>query len=234
MKKLLVALALTFGIALSCSAAVPSVEADCTESFSHVGSGGKLVVNGSSWTTPFMAPNENNLVFVFVSLATGNTAPTPTLTGESVTWTRLDTWYKKDQAPRNLSVFYAIGAQPGTLTIGGFGPTGKTHLTWSVAQGGDTIVQYAVNTQGGLETSHSVTLGDAPEGAVVAGFLVGQQGTVDDGPPYVDLGQGHTSFFTTFTEWDVDGPGDYQTATAYWAQPGHAIGVAYEVTCSEE
>lgn len=231
MKKLLVALALTFGIALSCSAAVPSVEADCTESFSHLGSGGKLVTNATSWTTNFMAPNEDNLVFVYISLATSTTAPTPTLTGEGVTWTLLGSFYKSPGAPRNLSVYYAIGAQPGTLTISGLVPP-KTHLTWSVAQGGNSIVQTATDVTGALETSHSVTLAAAPEGAVVAGFLVGQQGTVDDGPPYVDLGQGHTSFFTTFSEWDVDGPGDYQTATAYWTQPGHSIGTAIEVVCT--
>lgn len=188
-----------------------------------------------SATTAYIGPNVDNYVFVFVGQApTSNAAaPIPALEGGGVEWTRLGTWWKKPDAPRNMSVFYAIGVQPGTLTISGL-PVPKTHVAWSISQGGNTIVQWAANPVGGLETQHSVTLDNAPVGAVVAGFLVGQQGVVDDIPPYVSLGQGHTSLITEFSEWDVDGPGDYQTASAIWAQGGHSIGAAVEVACAEE
>lgn len=207
----------------------------CGTGFQHLGSGGKLTLTGTAVTT-YMAPIPDNRVFVYVGVATSGDALTPVLTGEGVTWELVGTWYKDKNGlpglsgPRNLSLFTAMNAVPGTLVFSGL-PTPKTHITWSVSQAGQNIVQLAVNPTGGLETSHSVTLDNPPVGAVLAGFLIGQQAAADDVPPYVTLGQGHTSLITTVSEWDIDGPGDYQTASVVWPQPGHSIGAAVEVVC---
>ena len=189
-------------------------------------SGGKLTSTGSA-VTAMITPVVGEDVYVFVSLAVGQgEAPIPTLGGCGVVWEHLGTWWKKSGAPRNFTLYRGVGAGPGQITIGGI-PAPKTHVTWSVIEGGDELIQLAANTEGGLETSHQVTLDIPPTSDVIAGFMVGQQGVVSAVAPFVELGQGHTSFFTTMSE-----HGTEQTASVTWVEPGHSIGIAVEVACS--
>lgn len=198
----------------------PSPRTTCV---GHVLSGARLVYDAPAVTA---SVSSTGTTTIFVGLATSGPAPSPTVNGGGATWSLVGTWWKKPDAPRDFSLFTTTDPVTGPLTITAPTP-GKNHLAWSVDAFDGPLVSVTDNTDDGLETFHSVTFDHVPGGLVIAGFLVGQQGTVTSVAPYAELGQAHTSFITTESE-----VGDAQTAGVTWAQPGHAIGAAVETACA--
>src|SRR5258705_6774416 len=88
-----------------------------------------------------------------------------------------------------------------TLFRSGGLPIPKTWAGWSIVQGGSGVLSTTANTEGSLETSHSVTLDHDPVGPVVAGFRRAHHGTADTWAPRVPPSHWKYTLFTPRTDW---------------------------------
>lgn len=122
----------------------------------------------TSYTTDVIAPTANNLLLLGFMLTITGTTPTPTVTGNGLTWVQVD---QSVAGARTVHLFRAMGAAPtsGGITIS-TGATSVTSCLWSVTQvagmdttgtnGSGAIVQ-SVNNKPGSATSASVSFSNA-------------------------------------------------------------------------
>jgi hypothetical protein len=125
--------------------------------------------NATSYATSSITPTAGRLVVAGVHHSAGTTPNTPTLSGNGITWTALDSQLATGGL-RRVTVFYGLtGGSPssGTVTIDFAGQT-QTHCDWSVIEiedslltgtnGVDAIVQDIKGESGGGAETYSLTL----------------------------------------------------------------------------
>lgn len=197
----------------------------------------------SSYTTASISPLANALILAAVAHWSNATipAPTPTLSGNGLTWVSITTVTLV--GGYRLTLFRAMGASPssGVVTID-FGGDVQGQIEWSIGQvtgvdtsgthGSGAIVQSATNTvlPG---TSLTVTLGafgHVNNGAFGA-FYPNNSRTpaVGSGFALMGMADGGGSQESLLTEWRGDND---TTVDASWPTSSNAAGLAIEIQFS--
>jgi hypothetical protein len=182
-----------------------------------------------SVSTAAISPDPAKRVLVFITI--GNSDSTrvtpPALTGGRVTWRLVATVTRGNNLSRLEVLYAATNVQPGRLRISF--PQMKGWVAWSIDQAAGRIAQLDTSISqnaatGGRVVSLTVALPAAPTGVVVAGFTSGQTGDMHAASPAVTLGNGHSSYLTTESQFTRD-----QTQGASWVQLAHAMAIAVEL-----
>ena len=166
---------------------------------------GNSIATGTIYATAILNPTANRLVLAFVLNARSSTlsAATPSLTGNGLTWERIETVTTGLNGDRRLTCFRAMGATPsaGALTIS-FGPETQDLCAWSVfeydgvdssgANGAGAIAQS--RSQTGTGTSLAVVLNPFADpvnnlavGGIILDLLVDPVRPVDPGAGFVEI-----------------------------------------------
>jgi hypothetical protein len=154
----------------------------------------------TSVTTGSISPGANRLVLAWVSNRV-STVPTPTLSGNGLTWVQVNTVTTAANGTR-LTLFRAMGPAPtaGSVTID-FGGIAVNRACWSIVQydgvdtsgtnGSGAVVQSATNFTAATATSLTVTLGAFASASNVAtgGFTGTALSTYANGSGFSIYGQ---------------------------------------------
>lgn len=132
--------------------------------------------NQQSLTTGSISPVANNLIILTIGTNTSSTPNVPSVSGNGLTWVQIATATLDDSGHQRLTMFRAMGASPtpGAVTMV-WSPQNQTDIYWSINQfagtvitgsnGANAVVQSNINTQTGVATNFSVTLGTFQSGA---------------------------------------------------------------------
>lgn len=138
---------------------------------------GSDTVDAASFTTASVTPASNKLVLVAVVNSKGSAPTTPTISGNGITYTQVNTvaFYTIATPQRRLTLFQGLNASPsaGAITIDFAGAT-QTNCIWAVIEIGNVntttpVVQSAVNSVDDSASALVVTLAafaDVANGAV--------------------------------------------------------------------
>lgn len=182
----------------------------------------------TSIRTAAIAPGPKKRVLVFITIGIGRPVQvaTPTLSGGRVTWRLVSSVTRGNHLSRLEVLYTAVGVHRGHLRISF--PRMEGWLAWSIDQTAGRIVQVGTAISkdvatGGRVTSLAVQLPSAPEGVVVAGFASGQTGDLSATSPAVTLGNGHSSYLSTESQFARS-----RTQSASWSQLAHAMVIAVD------
>ncbi len=204
------------------------------------------VTDANSYTTASITPSSNNLVLAWVvNYMGGQEGPTPTLSGNGLTWVLVDA-RRGSTINYKLSLFRAMGASPslGAVTID-FGGNTQAMSAWSIMEfdnidtsgtnGSGAIVQSVDAVTSGA-TSLTVTLASFSDvlNATAGGFLRATIFPLEG----ITQGSGFTEVFDTSgtsglsptdiqTEWRDDN--DTSVDITGWSTSKLAIGIAVEI-----
>jgi hypothetical protein len=201
--------------------------------------------NSTSYATASVSPGASKLILVIVSttVSTAGSQLFPnSVSGAGLTFTMIDDAPGADSvSSRQISVWRALNASPGTGTITITFPATMLNCQWKVIEvdgidtsgtnGSGAIVQFAAGTEATTATP-SVTLatfGDATNNAAIAGFVCAAATTFAAGTGFTEIGadQSGTSPNTTLGAEYVIGQDTSVDAT--WGASSLGQGFAIEV-----
>ena len=197
--------------------------------------------------TASITPTSNALVLLWVENLSGGSAPaTPTVSGNSLTWTQVTTVEFNTTASSlsRLTLFKAQGASPtaGVVTID-FGGATQGNCVWSISEytgvsTANPITQYASN-RGDSVSSLTVTLSAfaSTDNITVAGFGADQNVAIDHDTGWTEVHDFSSvplpSYSRLETQWyggnDTTATGTMNSGTADMA--GIAVEISTAPTC---
>ena len=201
---------------------------------------GSSTTDASSYTTASITPSANQLILVAVTIRndTSAAAPTPTISGNGLTWVAIDN--QTMGARQKLTLFRSMGASPsaGVITIDTGGDT-QDMASWTVDQfdgvdtsgtnGSGAIVQSAKNSATGA-TSLTVALvafGSANNATYGTFAHVVSNEAITQGTGFTELADSFAAaVYGTESEWRNDND---TSVDASWVTSGNAAGIAVEI-----
>jgi hypothetical protein len=198
----------------------------------------------ATYTTASITPSSNCLQVALVANSTSNTATTPSLSGNGLTWVLATTSAISGTTARRVSAFRTMGGSPssGEVTIS-FGGTTQSGAAWNIVEfcsvdtsgtnGSGAVVQVADNnTTSGASLSVPMANFGATNNAAVAGFFTSETGGIN--PKKSSLDAWEEIAEVNFTSPAVSLETQWRPATSTlakirWTSSATAGGVALEI-----
>lgn len=209
--------------------------------------GSSSTANATSYTTASQTPKPNKLQIAVISNSkSGGTATEPTLTGNSVTWVKIDTQLFGTSNAKRVTIFRGLVLAPtaGTVAID-FGATAQNNCAWSFFEfggvdtsgtnGSGAIVQSAKNA---VSTVTTITVNlaafSSTNNGTVAGFCVDNNLAITPDTGWAEILEAQVSdgadSITGESQWRNDND---TTAVATWTGNQAAGGIAVEIKASD-
>jgi len=199
---------------------------------------GNSTADATSYNTAPITPLSNKLILVFVSSRYGSAeANTPTLSGNSLTWTEITHRYS---TPRNgkVTAFRAIGIpSSGAITIDFDGQT-QQNCHWAVLQldgvvvtgtnASDAVVQTGTDAPGDGSTTASITLSaiSLSTNAVFGEITKCDENDITPGSGFTEIVEIQGDSRTTQVQWQI---GTDNTCDWSFAASNDIAAIAFEV-----
>lgn len=195
--------------------------------------------DATSYNTESVSPTANRLYLLgIINFGNSPDATEPTVTGASMTWTKVVTLQRANTTAR-VTIFRSLSASPGTgaLTID-FGGVTQANCGWHLSEftgidtsgtnGSGAIVQSGSNEAAAPNSSLTVTLSamSSTDNASYGVMREGAGNAVNEGSGFTELSEVGVEGAQTQAEWKLN---DNTVDWSYSSSAGASIGAACEI-----